>query len=44
MVQKNPIVIANNYMSEFLSQKMNHNAATFPAMSEGFDGEKVAVT
>jgi hypothetical protein len=43
MVQKNPVV-ANNYTSEFLSRKMDHNTATFSGNVRSFNSEKVAVT
>lgn len=43
MVQKSPVV-ANNYTSEFLSRKMDHNTATFSGNVRSFNSEKVAVT
>jgi hypothetical protein len=43
MVQKNPVV-ANNYTSEFLSRKMEHNTAIFSGNVRSFNSEKVAVT
>jgi hypothetical protein len=43
IVQKNPVV-ANNYTSEFLSRKMEHNTAIFSGNVRSFNSEKVAVT
>lgn len=43
MVQSSPVV-ANNYTSEFLSRKMDHNTATFSGNVRSFNSEKVAVT